>query len=335
MAHELTRRTLFAAGATAGLTTASFAAADAAPTHGRSPGDSPDQERGHRSAPHAIIDVLSDVQGGLDNLRNLAMPALGSHTGSDAADALILNGDLVNDGSQDAWDEFEDALTASPHPSDQVIRSNGNHEFYGSDGSDVYVERFLEHAGRDQVWTEEVIGGVPVLVIGSEEYEYPDQTGNGPFVRFSEEQLDWLDSRLSHWADREAPVLLFSHQVLPNTVSGTDLEFYADDYGDQLDDLLETLARNPPTALLTSHTHWGLHRSDWTADQDLDGHALAVFNTGAVLNEYGPDGEGGETGIDGTHCSGLRVHVDDGRVRVQAWDFVDEPSIINERTLEI
>ena len=53
------------------------------------------------------------------------------------------------------------------------------------------------------------------------------------------------------------------------------------------------------------------------------------MNTGAILNEYLPDGDHDEQIVDPKAATGLRVKVYDDRVRVEAWDFKDGHSLLN------
>lgn len=51
------------------------------------------------------------------------------------------------------------------------------------------------------------------------------------------------------------------------------------------------------------------------------------MNTGAILNEYMPDGDNDEDIVDKKAATGLRVKLYDDRVRVEAWDFKDGHSL--------
>lgn len=54
-------------------------------------------------APQAVVDVLSDIQGDPEDYKDAVRQLNGME---DKAGALVLNGDLVDDGSQEQWDAF-------------------------------------------------------------------------------------------------------------------------------------------------------------------------------------------------------------------------------------
>ncbi|WP_026926086.1 DUF4073 domain-containing protein [Granulicoccus phenolivorans] len=273
------------------------------------------------------IDVLSDVQGGLSHYTSAisqlnAMP--------DRASAVVFNGDTVDNGSQALYDEYKAVHDATPHASGKEIYSAGNHEFYGPEGSDVYLQRFLTQLAKtDKHYQEHVVEGVPVLVIGTEFYDDVASGGKEPFVTMTDAQLQWLDQRLAYWHSQGKPVLLASHQLLPQTVSASHSPWY-NDYN-QLEQLSTILGKYDNIVMFTSHSHWSLELNDWWGQYQVPGtgnpQGFPVVNTGALLNAYVPDGDKDETRLDGEHASGLRVKVYPDRVRVEAWDFIAQKMI--------
>lgn len=276
-------------------------------------------------APEAIVDVLSDMQDDNDDYRDAirqlnAMP--------DKADALALNGDIVDVGSEEQWGNFMAAHADTPHASGKELWTIGNHEMYGPEGSQVYLDRFLQHSGYEKPWAEVMAGGVPMIGISTEYYSDVDRGGKEPFQRISQEQLDWLDSRLAYWQSQGTPVLLFTHTVLPQTVSMSHSAWYQNDFED-LEALSDVLGKYNHIVAFTSHSHSSLTQNNWWGVRRYNGTGAAgaqgfpVVNTGAVLNEYLPDGDHDETVIKGKSeaNTGLRVKVYSDRVRVEAWDF--------------
>ncbi|KQB85078.1 metallophosphoesterase family protein [Corynebacterium oculi] len=276
--------------------------------------------------PIAIIDVLSDVQGDItdyeDAVRQLnAMP--------EPAHALVINGDAVDDGSTELWEEFEAATARTPHISGQTIMTAGNHEMYGDESSGTYIERFLHYSHSQDLWREVIINGIPIITLNSEYYSDVDRDGKEPFVRLSPDQLAWLDERLLHWQQRGVRVLLFAHYLLPGTVSMSHSAWYQNDYED-LEALSNVLSKYTHQIMFTSHSHASLlHQHDWWGIRRYPGTGEAgaigfpVVNTGAILNAYMPEDDHDEMILDGRAASGLRVRVYDDRVRVEAWDFVE------------
>lgn len=286
------------------------------------------------AGPVTTIDVLSDIQGSVGNrhLRDDALPLLNGLP--DPADLLVVNGDITSNGSQAQYDAFQAAYDAAGgHVSGEMLPTIGNHEFYGYDGSDIYLQRFLDQFGLTEPWQERVVDGVPVLSIGSEGYDYAALTGSGPFVELSDEQFSWLTERLAYWREQGRPVLLFSHDVLPRSVSGTFASFYRNDFGADDERFQRLLLDHPNVVLFTSHTHWQLQRDDWaveyrgTVGENTAERGVPVVNTGALTTAYTLSGDWGETGVAEETATGLRVSVYDDRVRVTSYDFLTGDTI--------
>ncbi|AKK03687.1 putative DUF4073 family protein/Calcineurin-like phosphoesterase [Corynebacterium epidermidicanis] len=272
--------------------------------------------------PEAIIDVLSDTHGHTEKYAR-AMKVLNSQ--ADPAGAIVFNGDYVDVGAQENYDAFQADRKAYPHVSGREYFTIGNHEMLGQEGSDVYIKRFLDMTGQEHVWREEVVDGQPIITISTEHYSDALRGGKEPYVVLSAEQLEWIDSRLAYWEAKNQPVLLFSHLVLPNTVSLTHSAWYGNDFAD-LNSFSAVVGKYRNVVMFTSHTHashdlndwWGVYRDDSTGNRA----GFPVVNTGALLNNTWPDGDHDESKLDGDHSTGLRVKVYSDRVRVEAWDFV-------------
>ena len=266
------------------------------------------------------LDVLSDVQGDLADLSHVLnhLDSLGT------ADALVVNGDLVANGHVSEYEAYREVLDSHPHP-ERVISTIGNHEQYNDAPFDAQVDRFLGYTDMADVYTETLVGDVPLLTIGTTE---PIAGTSGPFVTLGAEQLSWLDGRLSEHARNGRPVFVFSHHVLPDSVSGTtgddSARFYDRDFVDETE-LLEVLGSHSGVVFLSGHTHWSLERDDWATRKVVSGgdpRGFTVVNTGFVQTLFGPDGRGGERAIDGSAAQGLRIEVAaDGAVTVHARDL--------------
>ncbi|MFF8811741.1 metallophosphoesterase family protein [Streptomyces pactum] len=283
------------------------------------------------------IDVVSDIQGdtgdfgrALDQMRGLP----------GSSSALVVNGDITNRGYPHEYAEVRATLDAHPHPG-RTFFTIGNHEFYvpkycdpgklcqgtwpnGTPESRLF-QNFYDFTGLDKVYYERVVDGVPMLMLGTEKYmKYHDAT-KWDEVWMSDEQLNWLASRLEHWERQGKPVLVFSHHVLPDTVSGTRNRLYSGDYL-QANRLLKILGRHEDAVLFTSHTHWDLGLSDWAVRKVVPGtgnlRGFTVVNTGAVQTQWTDDGKGGETALSGMENSGLRVTVGKKEIVVKARDYL-------------
>lgn len=272
--------------------------------------------------PEAIIDVLSDTHGHTEKYAR-AMGVLNAQP--DLAGAIVFNGDYVDVGAQENYDAFMADRKAYPHVSGREYFTIGNHEMLGPEGSDVFIKRFLDMTGQENVWREEIVDGQPIITISTEHYEDRLRGGKEPYVVLSKEQLQWIESRLAYWQAQGKPVLMFSHLVLPNTVSLTHSAWYGNDFAD-LNSFSAVVGKYQNIVMFTSHTHashdlhdwWGVYRDDSTGNRA----GFPVVNTGALLNNTWPDGDHDEFKLDGDHATGLRVKVFPDRVRVEAWDFV-------------
>jgi hypothetical protein len=278
----------------------------------------------------SVVDIFSDVQGATTRLRDNVLP--GFRGMDQKADVLVSNGDLVSTGSTANYTSYLAALAAGGGGEyETVVSTIGNHEYYGSEGAAVYRQRFLDSTGmRDTggqggLWGEVVVDGrLPVLWIGSEAYDYGAKTGSGPFVEFSEQQYTWLRDRLAYWRALDKPVLLFSHHLLPSSVSGSYARFYRNDYGQEQERFAALLDQNPNVIMFNSHTHWSPTLNDWSVQMRTDpslAQAPTVVNTGAVTTMYGPSGDWEETAVGGADPVGLRAALYDDRVRVTVYSF--------------
>lgn len=277
--------------------------------------------------PKAIIDVISDTQDDPEDFK-LAVARLNAMP--EKADALVINGDLVDLGTQEQWDTFLAAREAVPHDSGEEFWTIGNHELYGheldfQEKMDRYMQYAGEHTGQDKPWFEKVVDGVPMIGISTEYYQDSDRDGKEPFQRLSAEQLAWLDSRLAYWDSQGVTALVFTHPLLPQTVSMSHSAWYQNDFENQ-QALSNVLSKYNDVVAFTSHSHASLYQNNWWGTRRYDGTqegaiGFPVVNTGAILNEYMPDGDHDEEIVDEQAASGLRVKIYDDRVRVEAWDF--------------
>lgn len=277
--------------------------------------------------PAAVIDVISDIQGGIANYKSAvtqlnAMP--------DPAGAMFVNGDFVDLGKQELYDEFEAATKDVPHASGRNYYTIGNHEMLGQEGSEAYINRFLDFTGQDKVWREEIVDGIPNITVNTEYYSDVDRKGVEPYVKLSDEQLRWLDSRLAHWAKQGKPVMLYNHQAVPYTVTETHSSWNGNDYFD-LEAFTKVVGKYANIIMFTSHTHQSLQAEDWWGRLRTEAtgnmRGIPVVNTGAIKNATEPYGDHESRRLQGNHSSGLRVKVFEDRVRVEAWDFVAEKKI--------
>lgn len=287
--------------------------------------------------PEAIVDVFSDVQGAAANvkLQNQVLPGFRNLPGGRAS-TVISNGDLTSNGTAAQYDDYFKAFNAGGgNDYGTKISTIGNHEFYGSDGSETYIKRFLDKTGMRELgvadsasphkglWGETLVDGtLPVLWIGSERHEY--HGGSGPFVEIWDEQYNWLRDRLDHYRESNTPVLLSVHHIFENSVSGSYANLYKREFGDDQERMERLLAAYPNVTVMSSHTHWSPKLNDWSVEQRFvptADHAPTIINTAAVTTQYGPSGDWGEAGVGGADPAGLRIALYEDRLRATVYGF--------------
>lgn len=174
----------------------------------------------------------------------------------------MVNGDLVPNGWEAEYDRFLAVLADHPHPS-TVLTSMGNHEQKTGEPFPTTRDRYLRRTGMPGVFDERRIGGLPILVIGTTE---AGSAGASP-VTLGARQRAWPAEALRRHSG-ERHVLVFSHHVLPDSVSGStgadSASFDDRDFADG-DGLLEILGRHPNVVFFSGHTHWSLARDGWKA----------------------------------------------------------------------
>ncbi|MFI6583856.1 DUF4073 domain-containing protein [Embleya sp. NPDC050493] len=289
------------------------------------------------SAPAKVsFNVISDVQGDLADFGRALdqMKVINPNSG-----ALVVNGDITPRGYKSEYDQVKQVLNTRPHPANTFF-TIGNHEFYvpkycnpdklcqetwpnGTTEQSLF-QNFYDFTGLDKVYYERVVDGVPMLFLGTEKYmKYTDPT-KWDEVWFSDEQLTWLEQRMNYWEAQGKPTFVFSHHVLPDTVSGTRNKLYKSDYL-QADRIMNILGAHKDAVLFTSHTHWDLNLSDWAVRKVVPGtgnlEGFTVVNTGAVQTQWTDNGSGGESALSGLENSGLQVEVANDRVTIKARDF--------------
>lgn len=285
-----------------------------------------------------VFTVISDVQGDLGDFA-LALKDIEKTNPAARSAGLVVNGDITPRGYDFEYEAVRTVLDANPHAAN-VHWAIGNHEFYvpkysspttlaqaswpnGTTEASLF-ESFYKFTGRNKVYTEIDLGGVPGLILGTEKYMHYHDTALWDEVWLSEEQITWFETRLAYWASRRKPVMVFTHHPFPDTVSGTRNKLYLNDYL-QADRLLGILGKYPNAFVFTSHTHWALQLADWEVRRTVPGtgnlQGFQVINTGAIQTLWEDNGTGGERALDGREASGLQVEVFEDCVVVKARDY--------------
>ncbi|AFC27604.1 phosphohydrolase [Paenibacillus mucilaginosus 3016] len=242
--------------------------------------------------------------------------------------ALILNGDLT-EGLTEDYVKLQDLLQDNPHP-DTIFTSIGNHEFFKAwyDGNREWngstfpngeteqasISRFLTFAGREQIYTSQVLSGYQFIFLGSERYRQSDPN-NGEDAYLSDAQLNWLKSTLKS-SEPGRPIFVFLHQPLPYTVSGTHFCCTNNRAVIQHEELKKILSGYPQVILFSGHTHWELKHP-----QTLVQDKFTMVNSSAVIETWREKPGGGDQINGPEESEGLYVEVYPDRVQIKGRDF--------------
>lgn len=232
------------------------------------------------------------------------------------ASALIINGDLVDDGKAESYKKIREILDNGPHPKD-VFFTIGNHEFFKNDGNEPSIGRFLAFSHLGKVYYDKEIGNHTFLFLGTESWG-PIGSPTKDSAVLSDEQINWLKGKIDKSKRDTKPVFVFLHQPIPFTLFGTDIEYYQNSII-QDQELLNILSGCKTVFYFSGHSHFDLRFPKMFVDTPFN-----MINTGAVYNTWGPDGAGGETVIDSFGSQGLYIQVFKDRVFILGRDFTNK-----------
>lgn len=219
--------------------------------------------------------VFGDVHDNVDNFEN-AINDL--YKINPKMDALILNGDIVDQGLDKQYEEINKAIDKNQDKLPEVIIKNiGNHEFYNYDESsnsqediENFTNKYLEFAGRDKVYDDTWIKGYHFISLGSNNLTSEDL--NSTQASLSETQISWFKEKLSEGYEEGKPIFVFLHQ--PITV-----DFFGRQWVGvrQEEELLKILNDYPEAVVFSSHTH-----KEFDDDSIQENMPFTMAYTGAV-----------------------------------------------------
>lgn len=303
-----------------------------------------EQDRVRKSA--TMFNVVSDIQGDLGDFDHVLkdMNKVTPHYR-----ALIINGDITGTGLQYQYDDVKRVLHKNKLP-ENVWSTVGNHEFYApkwtADGKlaqntwpngiseQSLFDRYLQFSGEEKVYHKKELDGYPLLFLGTEKYMKYHDPKMWDEVYLSDEQLGWLKQNLELYSqkDKNKPIFIFSHHVLPDTVSGSRQSPYLQDYLN-VDKLYDILKDYPQVVFFTSHTHWDLNLPDWAGKKKFEGgdeRGFTVVNTGGIETGWmsaGPNGGEKVAPDDYSFKQGLQVKAYGNDVMVTAYDYKRDKAI--------
>ena len=199
------------------------------------------------------LGVISDSQLRPKNEANGNMATGEEHFGkaltylkNRGVDGIVMNGDMVDYATEEAYDVYENVLKQSLGESDlPLVFSPGNHECFVLDSSkpkSYAFELFTRRTGfQPDSYTE--IAGYPVISLATDDYYK---------CTIPEKSLNFLRANIEKAAKAAegGPIFVCSHAPITNTVIGSESD--ATPEGGVLYGILKDY---PNAVLLTSHTH--------------------------------------------------------------------------------
>jgi len=233
-------------------------------------------------------------------------------------DALVLNGDTVDEGLDYEYEEIKDILNDySDKLPKEIIKNIGNHEWYeyrleNETQADVNkrFNMFLEFAGRDKIYSDNLVKGYHFITLGADNSNLNEYRGG----HVSNEELNWFKSTLERDYEKGKPIFVFIHEPLEMhlfTINRVTI--------DKHNEIRKILKKYPNVILFTSHTHL-------TPNENFDKTMPCVtVNTGSVNSNYVED-KNSDWGFkeDGSINNGIYVEVKENKVTISARNFKDK-----------
>ncbi|KZL90445.1 metallophosphoesterase family protein [Clostridium magnum] len=272
--------------------------------------------------------VLGDVHGNIDSFQRSINDL---YRVNPDIDALVLNGDTVDQGIEEQYDSVKKALSENKYLlPETIIKNIGNHEFFNYDAGtnssqqvQVFINRYLEFAGEEKVYHDTWVKGYHFISLGSEDGNSKTLDSIKAFI--SKEQQNWFKEKLTENYQKGKPIFVFLHQPLGfkygnKTYVGVE----------QSDQIKEILSKYPEVILFSSHTH-----------RDLDENSIVLnspftmINTGAVGYTLIPD-ESSQRGMrrESSYIKGLYIEVNGNKVIVKGRNIKEEQWIFTKEFLK-
>ena len=237
-------------------------------------------------------------------------------------DAMILNGDNVDEGTQKQYDELNSIFNKNDQLLPKTIIKNiGNHDYfeYGKDknsqkDADNFINLYMSFSGESAVYHDTWIKGYHFISLGSENINLNGAGADKAYL--SDKQLDWLKYKLSENHEQGKPVFVFLHQHLNSSIKGLEGIL-------QKNDLVKIMSQYPEAILFTSHTHVLLSIDNIILEQPF-----ITVNTGAVHYTYQPEEYNSKSFYDDSE--GLYVEVSENKVTIKGRDFVKKSWIFTK-----
>jgi Predicted phosphohydrolases len=255
--------------------------------------------------------VIGDVHEKISNFNKLAEDF---HEINPNMDALIMNGDTVDQGLPSQYESVKKAIDKKSSILPKIIIKNiGNHEFfdYGIEENspeqvETFKKRYLDFAGEEFVYHDKWIKNYHFISLGSESGNTKELGSMKAFL--SDKQLKWLEEKLSEKYEKGKPIFVFLHQPL---------SYYGLSGVEQDQQFKDILSKYPEVILFSSHTHALLNETGIKTNLPF-----TTVHTGAVAYTMLIDGSGNRQDVN--YNQGLYVEVNKGKVTVKGRGFNDK-----------
>lgn len=264
--------------------------------------------------------VIGDVHENIDNFQKTINDLYSINPNMDA---LVLNGDTVDQGSEEQYSSLKKIIRKNKKLLPKTIIKNiGNHEFFdysievnSPQQVQTFINRYLEFSGEKKVYHDTWVNNYHFISLGSEDGN--SETLNSITASISEEQQNWLKEALAENYQKGKPIFVFLHQPLDNWNSSWVGVV-------QSDKITEILSKYPEVVIFSSHTHKDLDDSSVVFNQPF-----TMIHTGAIHYTLIPDAnsEGGrrrEDFIKGVYIevNGNNVTVKGRNIKEKQWIFI-------------
>ena len=266
---------------------------------------------------------MGDIHGNTDSFQK-AIKDL--HAINPAMNALVLNGDTVDQGIEKEYNSIIKILNKNKSLLPQAIIKNiGNHEFHDytqnkiNSPADVtaFIGRYLAFAGEDKVYHNTWINGYHFISLGSEDGNSVNTNSTRAYI--SKEQQNWLKETLAQNFEKGKPIFVFLHQHLDTSNGWVGVEQA------RAKELKEILSRYPEAILFTSHTHRPLDQTSVKLNLPF-----TTVHTGAVHYTFIPDPNNSGRATREPLIKGLYVEVKGNQVVIKGRDIKEKSWIFTQ-----
>ena len=207
--------------------------------------------------------VLGDIHVNTNNFQDTINDL---YTINTDMDALVLNGDTVDQGIEEQYESVKKVLSENKDllPK-RIIKNIGNHEFFDYNAGvnspqqvNTFINRYLEFSGEEKVYHDTWVKEYHFISLGSEDGN--SETANTSTAFISKDQQNWLKGKLAENYQKGKPIFVFLHQHL--NIGNTGWVGVQDS-----EQLRQILSQYPEVMSFTSHTHRDLDDSSVVLNQ--------------------------------------------------------------------